>query len=98
MVLVIDNQVALKDRGIYEEALVMAFTGARMNHSQLPEGVLSFLFEQADKSKLRAAGDANPNEPTTIYRGVSGHGPLPSPARVFVDRFAERGVLVRHAP
>jgi len=63
----------LKIRGLYEEALLFAFTSARVNNHHWPLDVLIRLFKLADRDCLRAAGDPlrGPG-PFTIYRGVAG--------------------------
>src|SRR5262249_48135162 len=66
---------ALKEQGIYEAALREAFVGHRVNHSGWPEAAIAFLFDRADKNKLRLAGDPVPNGPVVVHRGVAGHGP-----------------------
>jgi hypothetical protein len=71
---VADNICTLKARGIYERALVTAFTTTRTNHSHLTDRALSNLFGQADRKKLREAGDAIPRKRLTLYRGVAGVG------------------------
>jgi hypothetical protein len=69
------NIVPLKARGIYEKALLVAFSGTRTNNRRWPLDELRFLFEQADRARLRAAGDPLPGPgPFTLYRGVSGRG------------------------
>jgi len=72
--LVFDNLHPLRERGIYEAALVQAFTGCRGNHSHWPEGTIDFLFRMADREKIRAAGDPIPEESQALFRGVSGVG------------------------
>jgi hypothetical protein len=74
LALVFDNLRALKDRGIYEQALLDAWIGDRVNHSHWPDGVVAYLSQQADPAKLRAAGDPVPGCPIVVYRGISGHG------------------------
>ncbi len=69
------NIVPLKARGIYEKALLIAFSGTRTNNRRWPLDELRFLFEQADRARLRAAGDPLPGPgPFTLYRGVAGRG------------------------
>jgi hypothetical protein len=74
LALVFDNIHAPRERGCYEQALVHAFIGCRVNHSHWPDGVIKFLFRLADKRKLRAAGDSVPEDTVTVFRGVSGRG------------------------
>jgi hypothetical protein len=71
--LVADNFPMLKKRGIYEECLLWAFTGTRWNSHKWSPSVLKFLFDYADKQKLRDAGETIPNQPIfQIYRGIAG--------------------------
>ena len=70
--LVRDNLRVLKRRGIYEEALVAAFTATHSNNAGWPLPFMEFMFGEADRAKLREAGDPLPSDgPFTIYRGVS---------------------------
>jgi hypothetical protein len=69
------NVKPLKSRGIYEKALLDAFTGTRTNNAQFPLGRMRWLFELADPDQLRKVGDPLPGAgPFTLYRGVSGRG------------------------
>jgi hypothetical protein len=71
-----DNQVVLREAGLYEQVLLEAFVGTRTNHSDWPLDVLTFLFAGCDRDKLRAAGDPLPGPgPFVLYRGIAGHGP-----------------------
>src|SRR5262249_42963718 len=64
-----DNARALKERGLYEEALLHAWTDTRTNHSHLAALRIRSLFDLADKAKLRALGDPLPGPgPFTAYR------------------------------
>src|SRR6266511_1909234 len=74
--LVTDNLRVLKSRGIYEEALLHAFSMPRTNNASFPLDYLRALFlHLADRDRLRAAGDPLPGPgPFTLYRGVSGRG------------------------
>lgn len=74
LALVFDNRLALQGRGMYEKCLILAFTGCRTNHSHWSQGVIDFMFAQADRARLRAAGKAIPKVPATVYRGISGTG------------------------
>jgi hypothetical protein len=75
MALVFDNLSPLKDRGLYEAAILHAFTAPRINHRGWSTSVIEFMFSQADRDKLRAAGRPLPGEgPFTVYRGVAGTG------------------------
>jgi hypothetical protein len=75
LALVADNIAALKRRGIYEPALLQAFTITRTNHAGWSPSVIGCLFALADRAKLLAAGDPLPDGETfTVYRGVRGVG------------------------
>lgn len=72
---VCDNWKQLKDIGKYEEALLSAYVGTRVNHSLYSMDLLMFLFKIADHEKLRKAGEPVPEQAEfTLYRGVSGVG------------------------
>jgi len=65
------NVVVLRRHGVYEKALLSAFTGT--NHATWRLSALVRLFKQADRGRLRAAGDPLPGAgPFTVYRGVAG--------------------------
>jgi len=97
--IVSDNSKALRDRGIYERALVRAYTATRTNWSMWSIEDLGCLLAKADKEKLRAAGDPIPEgESFTLYRGVAGSGEHRKEAGLSWTRsadqaawFAERG-------
>jgi hypothetical protein len=73
--LVYMNCRSLLERGIYEGALLHAFTSTRSNNRAWPRRDLDYLFNLADRDKLRAAGDPLPHPgPYTVFRGVSGCG------------------------
>lgn len=75
LALVFDNIDQLKERGIFEPALLEAFTGCRTNHHGWDPRTINALFDLADRDKLRAAGDPLPGPgPFTLYRGVAGSG------------------------
>lgn len=71
---VFDNCVALKQREMYEAALLDAYSGTRTNLVRWKLAVLRFLFGLADKSKLRALSSPIPHGELILYRGVSGTG------------------------
>lgn len=72
---VFQNMRVLRDVGLYEEALVFAFSSTRTNNAKWNEDVLEFMFRFGDGQRLRNCGAALPSGSTfTIYRGVSGHG------------------------
>ena len=73
--LVHDNILPLTLHGIYEHALLKAFTSCRANFSSWPPAVLRKLFCLANRRRLVAAGDMWPGPgPWTVYRGVAGRG------------------------
>jgi hypothetical protein len=69
------NKGVLLGLGIYEEALLHAFTNVRTNTLAFPLRRLRLLFWQAKLQRLRKAGDPFPVPgPYTLYRGVAGRG------------------------
>jgi hypothetical protein len=73
--LVARNAMALRDRKMYESALVFAYTSTRLNHRRHSTAHLRCLFEIADRTRLRESGDPLPGPgPFTAYRGVAGSG------------------------
>jgi len=73
--LVFDRRDDLLARGLYEKALVQAYTMVRENTLHVPESVVREMFALADRRRLFAAGDLKPClGPWEVYRGVSGHG------------------------
>jgi len=73
LTIVFDNMAALQARGLYEPALLLAWSGCRMNYSHWSTGVLASMFGRADRARLRACGDPLPGSgPYTLYRGVAG--------------------------
>ncbi|QDT55502.1 hypothetical protein Pan44_35460 [Caulifigura coniformis] len=69
------NAPLLKHRGMYEQVLLHAYTGAKGNWSHWSICCIERLFNIADRDRLRAAGNPLPSEgPFTLYRGVSGVG------------------------
>ena len=74
--LVAFNRNQLLALGIYEKALVDAFTATRGNNRHWSLSELRYLFEIADRTQLREAGEPLPYPgPFTLYRGVAGRGP-----------------------
>lgn len=75
MAFLADNFPLLKDRGLYEKALLRSYRSTLTNHAGWSLDALRFFFEIADIEKLRLAGDPIPTrESFTLYRGVSGVG------------------------
>ena len=73
--LVFYNFAPLKERGMYERALLGAFIGTRTNNHGWPLADLQRMFGYADRKRLLASGDPLPGPgPFTIYRGVAGRG------------------------
>lgn len=73
---VTENMVPLTKRGIFEAALVEAFTDTRVNNHRWPVSTLQKFLDEGDINKLRAAGNPLPEGNVyTIYRGVSGKRP-----------------------
>jgi hypothetical protein len=72
---VCDNIALLKREGLYETALLRAYTGTKLNFSRWSRRVVEYLFVIADRQNLIDAGDPIPNEKTfVLYRGVAGVG------------------------
>jgi hypothetical protein len=75
LALVYSNFGTLKELGIYEAALLHAFTATRTNNRCWPMRELKAMFDLADRNRLRVAGSPFPAPgPYTLYRGVAGHG------------------------
>ncbi len=73
--LVWKNISGLQKRGVYERALIEAFTITRKNNWCWPVNTLRLMFEIADRDRLREAGEPLPGSgPFTLYRGVAGRG------------------------
>jgi hypothetical protein len=73
--LVSRNHVFLVLLGLYERALLQAFTSTTNNHNMVPQSVLRYLFQVADRQRLRDASQPLPGcGPFTVYRGVAGQG------------------------
>jgi hypothetical protein len=73
---VTQNVQALKADGLFETALVEAFTACRVNNNSWPLPVLRSLFcTIADREKLRLIGPPLLGSgPFRLYRGVAGRG------------------------
>ena len=71
---VFDNMPLLKKLGMYEAALISAFTSVKTNFHHWDHSVIKWMFDLADRNRLQSLGTAIPNEPVTAYRGVSGVG------------------------
>ena len=75
LALVFDNILMLRELGIYEKALLQAFTQTNTNNRKISGYALDFMFATADRKRLRDAGEPlPPSAPYTIYRGVAGVG------------------------
>lgn len=72
--LVAGNSAILRERGIFEEALLHALISPRISHYRVEMGFLRDLIRTANREKLRAAGDPLPGPgPFTVFRGVAGN-------------------------
>ena len=72
---IVDNLRPLKERGIYEQSLLTAFTCCKANHHEWSDDWMDLLFGHADPTRLREAGEPLPGTgPFVLYRGVSGTG------------------------
>ena len=99
---VADNIRALRAAGVYEQAVLDALNGVRVNFSGM-RWLPGLLLHFADPVRLRAAGAPLPGPgPFTVYRGVAGRGAARwvrglfwtgsiERARWFAQRFAELG-------
>ena len=77
------NGSALKERGLYEQALLHAWAATRTNYAKWPASHLRALFDWADKAKLRALGDPLPGPgPFVLYRGIAGTGSFRKPCGI----------------
>lgn len=70
-----DNAHALRERGIYEDVMLSAYSGVKHNTSDWDGIDLLMFFEFGDWSKHRdAIPDLQDGGKVTVYRGVSGDG------------------------
>jgi hypothetical protein len=68
------NAEHFQQLGLFEQALLYAFTATRTNKYG-PEEELDIMFHWADRKRLRDAGQPLPGTgPFTLYRGVAGNG------------------------
>ena len=71
--LVLDNAAVLLSMGMYEQALLNAYAGARRDFRDWPTSVLQMMFDLGERPAMWEAGDEIPSpEPLTVYRGVNG--------------------------
>jgi hypothetical protein len=70
------EQLRARGHGLYEEALLYAFTGGtQFNNHGFQADALDLLFRLADRRALLAAGDPLPGPgPFMLFRGVAGRG------------------------
>lgn len=69
------NRLRLVACGMYEAALIEAYTGCKVSFHGVPAADLAGLFEGADRERCMAVGDPLPGAgPFTVYRGVAGKG------------------------
>jgi len=67
------NLKLLKQRGIYEPAIVEAYIGCKFNNHNWPIQAIECLFRIGDRGKLLACGETLPGEESfTVYRGIAG--------------------------
>jgi len=70
---VFDNRLVLIDLGMFERALVTAFTACRMNNHVWHATDIERLFNKCDREKLWAVGtEPPPGDRWVVYRGVAG--------------------------
>lgn len=105
LVFVADNLHLLIKRGTYEECLLSAYTGCRVNWSGQSLHGLAFMFRIANREKLLSLGDPLPlGSHLTVFRGVAGIGRArrvrglswtadPHCAAWFAARFVKTGML-----
>ncbi len=74
MIVALNNYKQLKQIGRYEPALIGAYQSVKINHSNLSLDIVDWLFSKADREACIKLGDMTTEMPTTVYRGVSGHG------------------------
>ncbi|MBC7857090.1 MAG: hypothetical protein IAF94_26975 [Pirellulaceae bacterium] len=74
MAFVHDNCLALKERGLFEKALIHAYTSTRTNYAGWSTSDLRWMFDFADRQKLRELAPLPPGNSFTLYRGVAGKG------------------------
>jgi len=75
--LVTENMDLLQDLGIYEEALLDAFTSTRTNNAECSLENMRYLFESGRPAHFRKEGDRLPGPgPFKLYRGVAGKEPI----------------------
>jgi hypothetical protein len=73
LLLVSANAEALRERGMYEAAMLEAYTGCKIDNRRWTQGVLKAMFDYGDRQKFQAMGSPIP-ETLTVYRGVYRHG------------------------
>jgi len=72
---VLDNIKPLSSVGLFEDALLDAYTGCQTNWHFVDKHIIYFLFKRADRKRLLSKGSPLPgNAPFVVYRGVSGVG------------------------
>ncbi len=70
------NMYLLRSLDLYEDALLCAFTACSLNNHHFTLDSLRFLFDWADRERLRASVEPLPGPgPFILYRGVAGKGP-----------------------
>jgi hypothetical protein len=75
LLVVVENRDLLRERKIFEAALVAGFIGCKHNNRDVSEEELERLFRAADRKKMRIRGRPLPGTaPFAVYRGVHGVG------------------------
>lgn len=75
LAVVYDNDDALRERGIYEAAVVYGYVWTTHDHRDWETDVVKSLFDCGNREKLRNAGSPlKGSGPFTVYRGVNGSG------------------------
>ena len=87
------NMFLLRSLDLYEDALLLAYMGCRVNHHGFPLDSLRFLFDWADRERLRASGEPLPGPgPFILYRGVAGKGPARRVRGISWTKSVERAI------
>ena len=75
LAVVVDNDEALRERGIYESAVVNGYVWTKHDHSDWDFDDIKSLFDGGNREKMRTAGSPlKGSGPFTVYRGVNGSG------------------------
>jgi hypothetical protein len=71
--LVAANWLLLRSRGMYEAAMLEAYTGCKIDNRRYSLSSIKWLFDLGDRERFRALGSPVPST-LTVYRGVYRHG------------------------